>query len=202
MGQTLPWYRSTTSGSSIRIWSKAKKCMFESNVKVQFRSCILKKTEGCRLMIRMGVPTGVTVAVLSLLDTVAYAAPPRADTSASPPGLPPHGWPLPLNWSQVPDTLAHFPHNNATGALLVQPWVYEHRLALYRAVVSATNKDPIASAWWGGTWQGDVIWGLPLQFDWQQTSGRLLQQPAPPTPTAPVLPGHVSATSWWACMNW
>lgn len=132
--------------------------------------------------------------VATLVVVGADALPPQ---SAAVPPRPSDGWPLPLNWTDAWSNLAEFPRDTTSGAILVEPWEYDHRLSLYRTLVTATSAHAGAS-WWGGAPAADVLWGLPLQFGWQQSSGRLFPQPA----AKPAPLGPVSETSWWACMNW
>src|SRR4051794_29228552 len=49
------------------------------------------------------------------------------------------------------------------------PFVFQHRMAAYRALIDATNRNGL----FGPDNRGNPLWGLMFQTQWQFRSGRL-----------------------------
>lgn len=73
-------------------------------------------------------------------------------------------------------------------SLALDPWILDERLSLYGTLLNSTDAHWQDSA-------SNVLWGLPLQLEWQNRSGRLS------LPNGTTL-GAISDQSWWACMNY
>eukprot|EP00026_Physarum_polycephalum_P011943 Phypoly_transcript_12194.p1 GENE.Phypoly_transcript_12194~~Phypoly_transcript_12194.p1 ORF type:complete len:338 (-),score=44.58 Phypoly_transcript_12194:144-1109(-) len=71
----------------------------------------------------------------------------------------------------------------------VNPWIVSQRLALYDTLLEVTKYTPLFNE----SNEGNILWGLPLQFTWQNESGRLMVNSAT---------GQIFGKSWWACMNY
>lgn len=100
----------------------------------------------------------------------------------------------PYDWQSAPSSIQDYPVRkiNGTDVHVIDPWHYLHRLGVFKMMVSATEKyfSP-----WGYNNTGNLLWGLPLQFSWQMTSGRLLASTHPK-------PITFTTASWWADMNY
>ena len=92
--------------------------------------------------------------------SLSFAAPARVQFPNYPP-----------EWAQAPSSLNDYPVKFMGGRVViaVNPWVYKERLGLYKAIITETH-DFFSS--WGFNNTGNILWGLPLQFGWQRTSGR------------------------------
>ena len=77
----------------------------------------------------------------------------------------------PPEWDQAPSALNEYPVKIFRGhyVTVINPWVYKERLGLYKIIVSETRG---CFSSWGFNNTGNLLWGLPLQFGWQHTSGR------------------------------
>jgi len=71
----------------------------------------------------------------------------------------------------------------------VNPWIVEERLSLYDTLLSVTQYPPLFNE----SNEGNILWGLPLQFRWQNDSGRLMVNNET---------GLIFGKSWWGCMNY
>jgi len=71
---------------------------------------------------------------------------------------------------------------------IVDPWVYEQRLGLYQYLLNASRYEHF----FGDDNLGNIYWGLPLQFEWQMVTGRLMANGT----------NHIAGISWWGCMNY
>ncbi|XP_061668199.1 protein LEG1 homolog [Syngnathoides biaculeatus] len=103
----------------------------------------------------------------------------------------------PIKWAQAAAQLSDLPVEN--GVLNPNPWDFVHRMGFYRLLIAAT--DPFMGSMGAGPTESPV-WGLPLQFGWMLTSGRL----ADPTgaTTCGLQTGDttcISPQSWWGCVN-
>ncbi|XP_077566471.1 liver-enriched gene 1, tandem duplicate 1 [Stigmatopora nigra] len=103
----------------------------------------------------------------------------------------------PIAWAHTAAQVTDLPVEN--GILNPNPWNFVHRMSFYRLMIAAT--DPFMGSMGSGATE-NPLWGLPLQFGWMQTSGRL----ADPTgatncglPTGDAL--CISPMSWWGCVN-
>ncbi|XP_031178477.1 protein LEG1 homolog [Sander lucioperca] len=105
---------------------------------------------------------------------------------------------MPILWTQTAGQLTDLPIQN--GILTPDPWHFLHRMSLYRLMIAAT--DPFMGSM-GTNATDSPLWGLPLQFGWMLTSGRL----ADPTgaTTCGLQTGDtmcVSTQSWWSCVTY
>lgn len=105
--------------------------------------------------------------------------------------------PYPPEWGEAPSTLVDFPVREIQGKkyTVIDPWNYRQRLGLFKILVITSS--PYFSSW-GYNNTGNLLWGLPLQYGWQRTSGRLRDM----TQRGSCEPPCVSPTSWWADMNY
>ncbi|XP_078130849.1 liver-enriched gene 1, tandem duplicate 1 [Sander vitreus] len=105
---------------------------------------------------------------------------------------------MPILWAQTAGQMTDLPIQN--GILTPDPWHFLHRMSLYRLMIAAT--DPFMGSM-GTNATDSPLWGLPLQFGWMLTSGRL----ADPTgaTTCGLQTGDtmcVSTQSWWGCVTY
>ena len=70
----------------------------------------------------------------------------------------------------------------------VDPWIYSQRLFLYETILNNTNINL-----YNNNNESNILWGLPLQFTWQMSSGRLFVNNQTK---------RLSGNGWWACMNY
>ncbi|XP_068727384.1 protein LEG1 homolog [Montipora capricornis] len=99
----------------------------------------------------------------------------------------------PPGWQEAPDSFEEFPRgeiNNKTKTI-IDPWVYLQRIGIFKLMLIHTQRYFNS---WGYNNTGSLLWGLPLQFGWQMSSGRLH--------SSSVCPDCVSTSSWWADMNY
>eukprot|EP01101_Sappina_pedata_P006271 TRINITY_DN3081_c0_g1_i1.p1 TRINITY_DN3081_c0_g1~~TRINITY_DN3081_c0_g1_i1.p1 ORF type:complete len:368 (+),score=147.08 TRINITY_DN3081_c0_g1_i1:28-1104(+) len=75
------------------------------------------------------------------------------------------------------------------------PWYFSERLAMYQLLLDRTTIPTLHTP------SGNPLWGLPIQFDWQNESGRL---PKDSSSTSHPLTGEkkIRYDSWWASMNY
>jgi hypothetical protein len=81
---------------------------------------------------------------------------------------------------------------SAINAQTTDPWIVEQRIALYEDLIRASD---IPRWFKNGNDSGNLVWGLLLQFEWQNRSGRIEQVPT-------VNGSVINTTDWWACMNY
>ncbi|XP_061126491.1 protein LEG1 homolog [Syngnathus typhle] len=103
----------------------------------------------------------------------------------------------PIMWSQTAAQMSDLPVQE--GIVTPNPWNFLHRMSLYRLMIAST--DSFMGSMGAGATESP-LWGLPLQFGWMQTSGRL----ADPTgaTTCGLASGDtmcISPQSWWGCVN-
>uniref|UniRef100_A0A8C7FAU4 Chromosome 6 open reading frame 58 n=1 Tax=Oncorhynchus kisutch TaxID=8019 RepID=A0A8C7FAU4_ONCKI len=104
---------------------------------------------------------------------------------------------LPILWDQAPSQLSELPQ--VDNVVTINPWNYLQRMSLYRILMGSTDKY-MASM---GTNETDsLFWGLPLQMGWKLRSGRLVDPTGATTCGKEGDPMCISATSWWACVNY
>ncbi|XP_051908726.1 protein LEG1 homolog [Hippocampus zosterae] len=103
----------------------------------------------------------------------------------------------PIMWAQTAAQVSDLPVQN--DILTPNPWSFLHRMSFYRLMIGAT--DPFMGSMGTGATESP-LWGLPLQFGWMLTSGRLAD------PTGATTCGHqtgdtmcISPQSWWGCVN-
>ncbi|XP_049994140.1 protein LEG1 homolog [Alexandromys fortis] len=101
-------------------------------------------------------------------------------------------------WAESPEELSDYRLED--GKHIIDPWVFTDRMGLYRILLKQTA--PYFASY-GPENEQNLFWGLPLQFGWQHSSGRL----ADPTGKTdcgyePVNPLCVSVDSWWADANY
>lgn len=97
---------------------------------------------------------------------------------------------IPTGWTGAPGVLTEFPQTKSKKGYPVftaNPWLYSHRLGLYKVLLASTPNLQKDDGW------GNPLWGLPLQFSWQHDTGRLFDSEAS---------GIVNQSSWWANMNY
>ncbi|XP_057679249.1 protein LEG1 homolog [Corythoichthys intestinalis] len=103
----------------------------------------------------------------------------------------------PIKWADSAAQLTDLPVEN--GILNPNPWNFVHRMGFYRLLIAAT--DPYMGSMGTGATESP-LWGLPLQFGWMQTSGRLADPTGATTcglPTGDLT--CISPQSWWGCVN-
>ena len=98
-------------------------------------------------------------------------------------------FPLPPRWDRAV-LFSQLPVNK-NGTRVLNPWIYENRLGIFRELIERTNKR--YTCLFDDTYT-NVIWGLPLQFGWQFDSQRL--------DLSEQNQSKVSSHSWWADMNY
>lgn len=107
--------------------------------------------------------------------------------------------PYPPGWEMAASSLDDFPVREMDGrnVTIVDPWLYIDRLGIFKIMVVSTERY---FSTWGFNNSGNLLWGLPLQFGWQMTTGRL----SVTTPTSHDLSRitRFSPSSWWADMNY
>lgn len=93
----------------------------------------------------------------------------------------------PPMWNNVPSNLNEYPIENSTR--IIDPWLYSHRLGLYKILISTTNPlMPFCSI----SNASNILFGLPSQFGWQYKSNRLFSNGTL----------NISVSSWWASGNY
>jgi hypothetical protein len=78
--------------------------------------------------------------------------------------------------------------------LTLDPWYFSERMSLYLRMLNSSQIPAYSDL------QDNLLWGLPLQFNWQNDSLRL-----PLNSSSPTLPGgekRIRYDSWWASMNY
>lgn len=96
--------------------------------------------------------------------------------------------PYPPLWNEA-ITLEQLPHT-AEGKAILDPWQYLQRLGALKSLLELTQKQ-LPCLYPGGMEQ-NILWGLPMQFGWQYSSGRLFNNDT----------STLSPYSWWADMNY
>ncbi|EDO43978.1 predicted protein [Nematostella vectensis] len=110
--------------------------------------------------------------------------------------------PYPPEWTKAPSSLSDFPVREIQGrnVTVIDAWTYLGRLGAYRVLVEATREY---FSDWGFNNTGNLLWGLPLQFGWQKTTGRLRKPLTMGNATSNFHESEkVSPYSWWADMNY
>ena len=105
----------------------------------------------------------------------------------------------PPGWWDAPSSLDDFPVeqiDNKT-AIIINPWDYLQRMGIFKLMVQNTQGYFKS---WGHNNTGNLLWGLPLQFGWQMTSGRLRDMAE--TQGCNAKSHCISPNSWWADMNY
>jgi len=105
----------------------------------------------------------------------------------------------PPGWWDAPSSLDDFPVEQIDNKtmIIVNPWDYLQRMGIFKLMVQ-TTQGYFKS--WGYNNTGNLLWGLPLQFGWQMTSGRLRDMAE--TQGCNAKSHCVSPNSWWADMNY
>lgn len=105
----------------------------------------------------------------------------------------------PPGWWDAPDSLDDFSVGQIDGKIMtiINPWDYLQRMGTFKLMVQKTHGYFNS---WGYNNTGNLLWGLPLQFGWQMTSGRLHDMADSQTCSAESR--CVSPNSWWADMNY
>ena len=107
----------------------------------------------------------------------------------------------PPGWQDAPGSWAEFP---AVGQIsgqkktVIDPWNYLQRMGVYKLMIKQTE---LFFDFWGYNNTGNLLWGLPLQFGWQKTTGRLRDMRSNHG-NAGCGDYCVSPNSWWADMNY
>ena len=70
---------------------------------------------------------------------------------------------------------------------VVEPWSYMSRLKAYKTLIDATQH-----CYYGAQGDGNILWGLALQFGWQYSTGRLHVDEQ----------GQIPIHNWWSNMNY
>ncbi|CAH6778163.1 protein LEG1 homolog [Phodopus roborovskii] len=101
-------------------------------------------------------------------------------------------------WEDITGQLSGFDLED--GKYIINPWEFTDRMKLYKILL---NKTAPYFAKYGPENEQNLLWGLPLQFGWQYTTGRLSD------PTGKTTCGYeildelcVSVNSWWADVNY
>ena len=104
----------------------------------------------------------------------------------------------PLGWQDAPGSLDEFPLREIDGQTktVIDPWIYLQRMGIFKLMVQHTQQYFSS---WGYNNSGNLLWGLPLQFGWQMSTGRLRDMTG-----SGYCSGNpcVSPNSWWADMNY
>ena len=102
----------------------------------------------------------------------------------------------PPGWQDSPGSVGEFPVGEIDGQkkTIIDPWVYLQRMGIFKLMVQ--NTKPYFNSW-GYNNTGNLLWGLPLQFGWQKSSGRLRNMV-----DSLDCGSCVSPNSWWADMNY
>ncbi|XP_077408086.1 protein LEG1 homolog [Vanacampus margaritifer] len=103
----------------------------------------------------------------------------------------------PIMWAQTAAQVSDLPVQN--DIVSPNPWNFLHRMSFYRLVIAAT--DPFMGSMGTGATESP-LWGLPLQFGWMLTSGRLADPTGATTcglPTGDTM--CISPLSWWGCVS-
>ena len=82
---------------------------------------------------------------------------------------------------------------DTNGAIVINPWDYLHRQALYKHLIENLNDCIWLNNDSDKQYPGNIIWGLALQHGWQYRSGRLLTNG-----TSTI----IDKNAWWGCMNY
>ena len=94
-------------------------------------------------------------------------------------------------WHTVPSSLVEYPlaKNSSSSYRLIDPWLYLHRLGLYRILIETTTPlMPFCST----SNASNILFALPSQFGWQFESNRLFTNGSL----------NISLNSWWASANY
>ena len=105
----------------------------------------------------------------------------------------------PPGWFEAPNSFDDFPVGQIDGktVTIIDPWLYLQRMGIFKLMVHYTQGYFNS---WGYNNTGNLLWGLPLQFGWQMSSGRLRDMADIRSRCAE--PFCVSPNSWWADMNY
>lgn len=101
---------------------------------------------------------------------------------------------FPTLWNQAPSSINDYPLvKNCSHSLkecrLINPWIYLHRLGLYKILIETTSPlMPFCSL----SNQSNILFGLPAQFSWQFNTNRLFTNETQ----------NISTDSWWASANY
>ncbi|GAM19097.1 hypothetical protein SAMD00019534_022720, partial [Acytostelium subglobosum LB1] len=80
---------------------------------------------------------------------------------------------------------------NGNTTTIVDPWIVQERYDMYMTILASTHVPRL----FGQDNLGNLLWGLPIQMEWQNRTGRL--------ETAPSQNGlRINEYSWWADMNY
>lgn len=106
----------------------------------------------------------------------------------------------PSGWQNAASSIKDYPLREIKGRNfhIIDPWQYIDRLGVFKIMVISTESY---FQTWGFNNTGNLLWGLPLQFSWQLTSGRLQVQ-THPAKSRSVRSMKFSPASWWADMNY
>ena len=94
-------------------------------------------------------------------------------------------------WIEAPSSISDYPlaENCSKNCRLINPWIYLHRLGLYKILINTTSPlMPFCSS----STEANVLFGLPTQFGWQLNTNRLFTNGTE----------QISTDSWWASMNY
>ena len=93
-------------------------------------------------------------------------------------------------WNVAPSSLRDYPSVNGTPPYrVIDPWLYPHRLGLYKILIDVTTPlMPFCAS----SNASNILFALPSQFGWQFESNRLF--------TNGTL--DISTDSWWASANY
>ncbi|KAL9951971.1 hypothetical protein ACROYT_G044734 [Oculina patagonica] len=105
----------------------------------------------------------------------------------------------PPGWWEAPASLDDYPVGQIDDKMMtiINPWDYLQRMGIFKLMVQNTHGYFNS---WGYNNTGNLLWGLPLQFGWQMSSGRLRDMADSQKCSAE--PRCVSPNSWWADMNY
>lgn len=107
----------------------------------------------------------------------------------------------PPGWWDAPGSFDDFPVADVDGEkmTIIDPWVYLQRMGMFKLMVQHTQGYFNS---WGYNNTGNLLWGLPLQFGWQMSSGRLRDMAVADNQRCSSESRCVSPNSWWADMNY
>lgn len=105
----------------------------------------------------------------------------------------------PPGWFEAPSSFEDYPVGQIAGETMtiINPWLYLQRMGIFKLMEQYTQGYFNS---WGYNNTGNLLWGLPLQFGWQMSTGRLNDMAVGQSRCtgSPC----VSPNSWWADMNY
>eukprot|EP01101_Sappina_pedata_P003083 TRINITY_DN132_c0_g1_i1.p1 TRINITY_DN132_c0_g1~~TRINITY_DN132_c0_g1_i1.p1 ORF type:complete len:360 (+),score=136.10 TRINITY_DN132_c0_g1_i1:64-1143(+) len=92
--------------------------------------------------------------------------------------------------------LAFFSSRASCESVTVDPWYFSERMNLYELLLNHTDIPAVYN-----NQSDNILWGLPLQFAWQNRSHRLFRNESSPS-QGPNGDKRIRYDAWWASMNY